>query len=248
MSTATMVPPEPAVTDNNSLRILPIVANLLPEEITDARRLSRVRQVVIGGVATLNVVLLAWWGLTTLSTSLTRRELEAAQHSVTQLQRQQTGFNELVQVQSDSKAISSQLASLFTYDLQWSPLVAAVRAAAPEQVLLTSLTGALDSTGDKAKAKGGREGGRLPSTTDQKLVGTLTLAGTAPSKTAVAAFVDALARVPGLADPFPNGMSSTDAEYSFTIQADLTAAAFGGRYTADPSAAPSRTPADPTGN
>jgi hypothetical protein len=70
--------------------------------------------------------------------------------------------------------------------------------------------------------------------TGQQPVGNLTIDGTAPDKNTVAAFVDGLATVPGLAAPYPASVASIVGghQVTFTVNVIVTSSALGGRYAA----------------
>ena len=138
------------------------------------------------------------------------------------LTRQQRGFNDLVEVQTEAKTINQQLSSLMAKDLQWSRLLQSLQAAAPSGVTITNITAALLS--DAAiSAK--------PATLASDTVGTLTLGGVGPTKTVIAAYVDALARVTGVANALPGDVNQQQqAGLQFSIHMDITKAALGGRF------------------
>ena len=206
--------PPPART----MRILPIRANLLPEEIINSRREGKVRRRVVTALAMFTALLVAWYGVATYEASLAKDDLVAAEDDTRSLTRQQNAFSELVKTQTESKAITSQLQTLLANDLRWSTLLASLQSAAPAGVKVTGVTGALAAEKDAKQASGGP-------------VGTLTITGAAPSKDALAAYVDALAKVSGFANPFPTDASEQDARVEFTVRLDITEAALGGRYT-----------------
>jgi len=54
--------------------------------------------------------------------------------------------------------------------------------------------------------------------------------GTGPDKRAVAAYVDALARQPVLANPYVTSVTTDDDEVTWTLRVDITSAALCGRF------------------
>jgi Tfp pilus assembly protein PilN len=209
--------------DERSLRIPDIGADLLPIEITAARRTRKVRRTVIVLVAAFAALLAAWYGLAIYETTAATDNLGRAQDSVQSLTRQQRGFNELVEVQTEAKTINQQLTALMAKDLQWSKLLQSLQAAAPTGITITNVTAALLS--DTAA-------GAKPATQAAGTVGTLTLGGTGPTKTVIAAYVDALGRVNGVANALPGDVNQQQqAGLQFSIHMDITKAALGGRFT-----------------
>jgi Tfp pilus assembly protein PilN len=216
--------------------MLTIAANLLPPEIVEARRGRVVRRIVVSAVALFTVLLGGWFGVATYQTSLARGELSGAQGDVDRLSRQQRPFTELIKVQNESKAIGGQLSDLLANDLQWAQLLSSLRGAAPAGVQLTSVTGGLTATSGSSAGTP-----RLPDTSGQKLIGSLTVNGSAPGKPAVAGYVDALAKVQGLGNPMLESVNENGKAVTFTLRVDITAAALGGRYTSpSPSASKGR--------
>jgi Tfp pilus assembly protein PilN len=211
-----------ALTDRE-LRILPIAANLLPMEIVESRRSRKVRRLVLSALAGFVAVLAGWYVTASYQTSVAQDNVSNAENEAQALVRQQRTFADLVNTQAQEKAISAQLSELFATDLQWSQLLAQVQAAAPAGVKISSVSGLVG------------EAGKAPSATSVPVapgspVGTITVSGAGPSKGAVAAYLDALGRVPGLADPLLQSATEQDNKVQFTARVAITRAALGGRY------------------
>lgn len=229
--TTTMSPPEPAAPAERPQRTLPIAANLLPEEVTGARRTRKVRRAVLSALVAYLVLLGAWYGWATMKTSTAQDELSATQDDVQRLQRQQNNFGELLAAQAESRSIRSQLSSLLVDDIRWSEQLRALQQAEPGGVRITNVTASLTSEADKAAAVTAADS-QLPSAAAEKTIGTVTVAGTGQSKTAIAAYIDALGKVKGLANPMFGGATTHDEVLQFTVRLDITAVALSGRYTA----------------
>jgi hypothetical protein len=207
-------------------RLLSIAADLLPPEIVGSRRTRKVRRLVLSALAAFAVLLAGWYGTAGYQTSLARDDLYRAQTAADRLSRQQKPFAELLGAQAESRAIGAELSALLAGDLQWSRLLSSVRQAAPAGIQLGSVTGGLDSA-----TAGGSATSQLPNTSGQKVVGALTVTGSAPGKAAVAGYIDALAQVPGLASPLLDNVIEQNGAVRFTIRVTITGSALGGRYT-----------------
>jgi Tfp pilus assembly protein PilN len=229
--TTTLMPPVAAVPADHALRTLTIAANLLPVEIVESRRGRKVRRVVLAALLVFTALLLAWYGLATHQTSVARDSLTSTEDAARVLLHKQQDFAEVVSTQAESQSIRTQLSVLLADDLRWSRLLSAVQRAEPPGVQLTGISTALtiqsNGPGGAASTKA-----QLPSTTSEKSVGTITLTGVGTGKAAVAAYVDALAKVPHLANPMLGGATLQDGAVHFTVQVDVTASALGGRYSA----------------
>jgi Tfp pilus assembly protein PilN len=222
-------------------RLITIGANLLPVEITESRRIRRVRWVVIVSFILFLALLAAWYLRATMQTDDAEDRVGQAQDRVQVLQRKEHEFSEVTNVQQDAKLITSQLSTLFAPDLQWAKLMADVRAAAPTGITLTALVGNINlgSTTPDAGA------GQLPSTTTDKTVGAITITGTGKDKATVAAYVDAVTKVSGLANPQISDVTLDEQNYRFTVRLDITAARLSGRFTP---ASPAPSASSGTGN
>jgi hypothetical protein len=222
-------PPDASPIAKNPYRLLPIATNLLPVEIINSHRARKVRRVVLFALAIFTVLLTMWYGVAALQTTVARSDLAGAESDFQRMTRQQGQYRDLVAAQGESAAINAQLSAILAHDLQWTSLLTALQAAAPSDVKVDMVSGSLSakSAGEAANTP---NDARLPSTTTDALVGTLTISGTAGSKTSVAAYMDALAKVPGLADPLTSQVASEDGTLHFTMQMDITSAAPGGRF------------------
>lgn len=212
------------------LRYPAIRANLLPDEVIASRRLAALkRKTGLALVALLGVIVLAygfsWW-----QTSSARGDLSAAQQATAQLQAKQQTFTPLLDTQQQVRTVQTALHKLMVGDVQWTQLLEVLgRAAAPLHVTINSVQ-AVMTAGAVANAPGQAGIGVLNQTKDRS-VGTLALTGTAPDQKAVAAFVDSLATLPGLAAPFPASVSTQGSgALQYSINVLITTQALGGRY------------------
>lgn len=218
------------VVSDRTLRLLPIAADLLPPEIVDARRARKVRRLVLTGLLLFTLLIGAWYAAVRYQTATARESLAIAQSDAQRVLHQQRAFGEVVEVRAESREITTQLAELLATDLRWSRLVGAVQRAAPSGVALTGLSGTVTAGAEAARPSASAAAGQLPNTTGEQPVGTLTVSGTAGSKAAVAAYVDALAKIAGLGNPLVGGVTLEDGVLEFTVQLDITEGALGGRH------------------
>jgi hypothetical protein len=227
MST-TLVPPEAAASSERILRIPPISANLLPSEVTEARKTHTVKVRVIVSLLVFTGLILSSYGVAWYRTALARDDVRNGESRIASLTRQQKAFNKLVTVQDESKTISSQLSGLMANDLQWSDLFASIRAAAPGGVKVVGLTASITVA---APGSAATSTNTLPSTSTDRIVGTVQITGSGSNKPVIASYVDGLGRVPGFANPILSGANQDVGVVQFTIQLDVTSAALGGRFT-----------------
>ncbi len=237
--TTTMRRLDPAASAERALRILPIAANLLPPEIAASRRARRTRRIVLLALIVFVALLMGWYVLASHETSTARSDLSRAEDAAQRLVRQQSAYSQVVAIQAESKAIGTQLAALLANDLQWSQLLSSLQKAAPAGVTLTGITSALESgtaagtAGSTAGAAGGTAGttAQLPNLSGGKSIGTVTVTGSSTTKAGVAAYVDALAKVRGVANPLLTDATEQQGHVDFTVGLNITKSALGGRYT-----------------
>jgi Tfp pilus assembly protein PilN len=227
----TILTPDAVTYPASELRLLSIAADLLPAEIVELRQGRRIRRVVFSALAGVLVVLLAWYALAVFQTADARDNLATAQADAQSLTRQQHTFGDLINTQAQGQAIAGQLSELFGRDLGWGRVLTQVLAAAPTGVTVTGLDGAMLDTSGVPAAKTATLSG-------EPRLGKLTVIGLGTSKSVVATYVDALAKIVGLGSPLVTNAALEVGGWKFTVQLDITQAALGGRYT-PASAAPS---------
>lgn len=230
MSTSLM-PLDPAMSPQQVARLLPIRANLLPDEITSRRNARRMRTFVIIGVVLAIVGLGGWSADAYHDHSLAEDDLAAVN---TQIAKVNSTMNdkqhaEVTKTLNDNTAMSDELKTLMANDLRWSTLLDNLRSTGTKaQVTLAQITVSL---ADKSTAAG------TTTAADASAVGTLSLQGSAKDKSTIAGFIKKLGSMTGIGNPYLTTASQTTdasastAGYSFTISADVTSAALCGRFT-----------------
>lgn len=238
----TSINPEPAGPGTGksagTLRFVSVRANLMPDEVIIARRTEVVRKRVLLALALLVALLIAGFGASWLQTESARGDLSDLQHQGSALVDQQSQYAPVVQTQSKTQAITSQLQTLMAGDLSWKTMLSTLRSKAPAGVTFTSITATVTAPGGAAGSTG--VGAAVPlDKLGQTAIGTLAISGSAIQKTDVATYVDNLRHANGLASPLITSVaannsggahSSGPAGYSYTISVIVTSKAFGGRY------------------
>jgi Tfp pilus assembly protein PilN len=146
------------------------------------------------------------------------------------LQNKQRQFAPLVTAQQQSAAIHTKLTQLMAGDLQWSDLLTVLRSHAPQGVEVTSVTGTL-SIGTPNGGSDRSGGLAVLNSSGKQSVGSLTITGNANDKDMIAAYVDGLGKIPGLAAPFPASVTDGQAGLTFTANVIMTTDLLGGRYS-----------------
>jgi hypothetical protein len=231
MSTSLM-PMDPALSPQQTARLLPIRADLLPEEITNGRRARRMRTFVIVGVVLAMVALGGWSAGAYHSRSLANKDLAQVNAQVATVNNtmHDTKHNQITQIISENQAISAELKTLMADDLRWPTLLDTVRAtAAKSGITLGQINASLAETSSSS-------GAAVTTSSGQTVVATLTLQGSGKDKKTIAGFIDALGTVTGISNPALSTVSQGSSQagsvpYSFAANAEITSAAQCGRFT-----------------
>jgi Tfp pilus assembly protein PilN len=225
--------------------LIRVVANLLPDEVVDARRVRHVRRRVVLAVIVLVLLLAGWDVYARMQTSKAQTNLTAIQNQTASLQARERTFAQVSTVQAQTAAITGQLHMLMTGDLAWSALLRTLNAQAPAGLTVTNVSGAMFASGAGTRSttqSGTATGGTgVLDGSGQTPAGTLTVTGTASDERVIASYLDTLGRVKGLAVPFLTNLGVQDRHLSFTANLVITTAALGGRWSG-PSASPTTAP------
>jgi Tfp pilus assembly protein PilN len=242
--------PSPRPNLGGELRFVSIHANLLPDEVVASRHADATRRRVLVGIAAVVAMLVAGYGYSWLQTKSANSTLSTLKRQQSALMNQQQQFGPLVAAQAQVQAIDGKLQTLMIGDLSWTQLLERVRAVAPSGVTLTQVNGSITvGTAPNGTAADTQTVGSQPlNESGQAQVGSLTIAGVAPSKQDVAAYSDALARVHGLASPYITSVTAATAGNSptFSLTVLLTEPVLGGRF-ANPTSPTSGSPSTPGG-
>jgi Tfp pilus assembly protein PilN len=207
-------------------RFVAIRADLLPDEIVSARRVRRMMRNVAIGLAAVVALVICGYGASAWQTSSAKDSLASVQGKSTSLLHQQRLFASLVLAQSQAAAIKAELAKLMVGDLSWTEMLATLRKSAPAGTTITNVM----ATMTVAAADAAAGGIGVLNRSGKQQIGTLTISGTAPDKNAIAAYIDALSNVPGLAAAVPATVTAQGGKLLFTANVIITSDALGGRY------------------
>ncbi|GIF06793.1 hypothetical protein [Actinoplanes siamensis] len=231
MTTTALMPLDPSASPQHANRVLPIRANLLPQDITDSRRARRTRAVVIVAVVLVLALLSGWYWHATVEKRDAEEDFAFITQQVAKVQKDQREYNDLTTTKNTIKVMSGQLGKLMADDLPWQTVLDTVRTTGTAyDVVISELDGTLTT------------GGTANSETKSDKVATISISGTAPDKKAVAKYVLALVDLEkkGFADPFINNVSGKDKVsgtdnkgVTFSITISLTKTALCGRFSSD---------------
>jgi len=218
-----LMPIDPAVSPAQASRILPIRANLLPDEIRAGRNARRTKVVLIGAVLAVIALLAGWYLYAVEQVSAADKNLATATKQVRKAQDDKKKYSGAQVIIDDRDAVTADLKSLLADDLPWATTMDRLRADAKATgVFIDVISGTVikDAGAGKAGAAATRP------------VATLAITGTGPDKKHLAAFLDKLAAHPGVTDPYLNTAAQADSTgLTYALTAKITSAALCGRFT-----------------
>lgn len=201
--------------------------NLLPPEIAETRRFRRI-QLGLGGavLGAVGIVALLYVAASS-SVSSAQDELDSANVKHTSLQAESAKYRDVTAVYARAAAAQAMLTQAMGEEVRYSQLLNDLSLSVPETVWLKNLT--FSQTPAVASAAATTTPGVTPG------IGTVTVTGIGFTHDDVAIWLESLAGQKSYANPYFS--SSTEAllgtrkTVNFTSTANLTTAAYSGRYT-----------------
>lgn len=228
MSNTALLPLNPAVSPQQVARILPIRANLLPQEITAGRSARRMRVFVIAAAVIVVVGVGAWYADAYRAEKQAIRDRDTVTKQVNDARDAQNTaeYRQVTTAIQANKAYAAQLKTLMANDLPWSVVLDDLRSTGTAKgVTINSISASVVERPESSSTA-------LPSSTTASTVATLTISGMAKDKKTIAGFITALTKVHGVANPYLTTAAQSTTSMSFTINADVTSAKLCGRFSA----------------
>jgi Tfp pilus assembly protein PilN len=221
-----------------------VFADLLPDEVRAKRRLRYAKRRMLFGLIALVLLLGLGDALTRQQTSAAEDDLASANAQVAISTNQIGKFSAVLNTQSETQQIRTQLAGALVNDVSWTSLLDLLRHDAPTGLRVTSVVGQVDDPGSAAGTSDPTAG---LTTTSDAVIGSLTLSGSAPNYSSVAGYVIALSGTKGFTavNPATVTTAATGHQLAFTLTMSLTTSIDSEHYTAS-SATPPTTQAATT--
>lgn len=207
--------------------------NLLPPEIEQERRLRRIQAglgVLVLGTA---AVVGALFFLANAEVNQAQEELDASQARTTTLQARANKFAEVTVVAAQVEAAEAQLSQAMGQEVRWSYFLNDLSLVTPSKVWLTEVTVAQTVDAAAAATAAAATPSGEPSFVEAG-IGTVTVFGKGLRHNDVAAWLDALAKQNGLAQPYLTSSTleaiSGEKVASFESQATITEDALSRRF------------------
>lgn len=214
-----------------TLRTPPRV-NLLPPELADRRRLRRAKfGLGLSALAACGVVTLLYL-LAAGQVAAADADLAGSQAEKVGLERQVATYSEVPAVYAQVAAAESALIQAMGREVRWSFYLNDLALKIPAKVWMDTVTVSSDATPATSTASAA---GSPTAAVAGAAVGQVTFSGRAFAHNDVAAWLDALAKQKGYADPYFSQseveVTGTRKTVKFATSVDVTTAALSGRYT-----------------
>ncbi|GIE95788.1 hypothetical protein [Paractinoplanes rishiriensis] len=221
-----LMPLDPAVSPQHALRILPIRANLLPDEITAGRNARRARAILILAVLLTIAGLGGWYLYAVNERTVVEDDLAAvtAQVDRTRNDTKADKYTSVTRAIEQSDTITAQLKIAMNDDLPWSTLYDSLRKSKVKGITITNINGFLDTDITKGAA--------APAAGATRKLGNMTIMGEAKDKKTIATYLDKIATVKGMANVYLSNATKDDGgEWIFSINAQISGDRLCGRFT-----------------
>lgn len=221
-----LMPLDPAVSPQQALRILPIRANLLPQEITAGRSARRTRTILIFAVVLTLGVLGGWYMFADKQRDLAGDDLASITKEVDGIRAEtkEEKYTKVTATIAEKNDITENLEQAMGNDLPWNRVVGSLRETGVAKVTITQISGTLNEEATNATAT-------APAGGATKSVATLSITGSAPDKATIAEYLDAAAEVDGVTNVYLASAGAKGAEWTFVVNAEITSERLCGRFT-----------------
>lgn len=233
----TLMPLDPAGSPLMATRILPIRANLLPDEITAGRNARRIRGLLIGAVVLTVGALGGWYMLADQERDAAGDDLASTtqQVGIARNQLKDPKYTKVTEVIDDSKKITADLKIAMATDLPWGTVIEAMRTkTGVKSVTLTDFNGMFVKQAAASTTAGGT--GATTSGAAAQIIANLNVSGTSNNKSTIADYLDAVAKIDGVVNVYlTTAQEDVDGSgavtWKFTFTADVTSDRLCGRFT-----------------
>jgi hypothetical protein len=207
-----------------------IVANLIPPEVLQARRVRAVRKLVALGLCALVLLAAVGYGLAWYRSRQAADALAAEQSRTAQLLVQQKRYADVTLLQGSVAGVRTQLSHLLASDVDMSGLVASILAQLPAGAAVSQLAVTMETPqGTKPTASLSSGLGSLD-TSGRPHIGLISITGQAARVSDVSTLVDRLTALPGFITPYPTSNTANDKGTVFTVQFSINDTLFSHRY------------------
>ena len=204
-----------------------IVANLIPPELLQARRVRALQKLVGILLVLLLLVAGAGGGYAMLRSHHASQQLSVEQNRTSQLLADQNRYRGITEIQGNVAQVRSQLAQLMAMDVDTSALLVALVMQLPSGGTVSQLALTIAAPTPTAP---NNIGASVLDTSSQLHIGTITISGQVQKVADVATYVNRLSAIPGLVNPYPATSTANDTGVQFTVQLSINDSLLSKRY------------------
>jgi len=207
-----------------------IVANLIPPEVLQARRVRAVRKLVAYALGVVVLLACLGYGFAWYRSQQAADTLAAEQSRTSQLLAQQKRYADVTLLQGSVAGVRTELSQLLAGDVDVSALMASVLGQLPTGASVNQLAVTLTAQGEQATAANLAAGSGALDTTGRPHIGLISITGQALRVSDVSTLVDRLSTLPGFLDPYPTSNTTNDKGTLFTVQFSINDRLLSHRY------------------
>ena len=207
-----------------------IVANLIPPEVLQARRVRAIRKLVAYLMCVLVLLAGVGYGFAWYRSQQAADALAAEQSRTSQLLAQQKRYADVTLLQTSVAGVRTELSQLLETDVDVPALIASVLKQLPAGTTVSQLAVTMaPPAGQQSKVNPASGTGSLD-TSGRAHIGLMTVTGQAQRVSDVSTLVDRLGALPGFIDPYPTSNTTNDKGTLFTVQFSINDSLFSHRY------------------
>lgn len=207
-----------------------IVANLIPPEVLQARRVRAIRKLVAYLLCVLVLIAGIGYGFAYFRSQQAAQTLAAEQSRTSQLLAQQKRYADVTLLQTSVAGVRTELSQLLESDVDVSALITSVLKQLPAGATVNQLAVTMTPpAGQQAKVNPASGTGSLD-TSGRAHIGLMAITGQALRVSDVSTLVDRLGVLPGFIDPYPTSNTTNDKGTLFTVQFTIDDRLFSHRY------------------
>jgi Tfp pilus assembly protein PilN len=211
-----------------------IVANLIPPEVLQARRVRAIRKMVAYLLCALVLLAGIGYGYAFYRSQQAAETLAAEQSRTSQLLAQQKRYADVTLLQGTVAGVRTELSQLLESDVDMSALVNSVLKQLPPGATVSQLAVTMSPPAGQQAKVNPASGTASLDTSGRPHIGLITVTGQAQRVPDVSTLVDRLGSLPGFLDPYPTSNTTNDKGALFTIQFTINDSLFSHRYDLTP--------------
>jgi hypothetical protein len=207
-----------------------IVANLIPPEVLQARRVRAIRKLVAYGLCVVVLLAAVGYGFAWYRSQQAADALAAEQSRTSQLLIQQKRYADVTLLQGSVAGVRTELSQLLASDVDVSALMASIIDRLPPGATISQLAVTLSTPTSQKGAASLTTGSGALDTSGYAHIGLIAVTGQAARVSDVSALVDRLSALPGFLDPYPTSNTTNDKGTLFTVQFSINDRLLSHRY------------------